>query len=101
MSPRKRVISTVEQIDRWLDIGIKFYRFLQYEIKSKQLRNIEKLPDSPYRILGFEPSTPLEEKKRRYRQIARLVHPDKGGDEQLAKLINQAWEEVCRREGIK
>lgn len=99
---RKRKLRlALDALDQALDIGIKFYRFITYEIKTGQLHNIDKLPDSPYRILGFEPTTPIEEKKRRYRQLQKIAHPDRAGDNHLSSLINQAWDEVCKREGIK
>lgn len=103
MSPRRkrRVTQVLNNVDAALDLGIKVYRFINYEIKANRLRDTSRLPDSPYRILGIEPETPVEEKKRRYRQLQRIAHPDRAGDNHLSSLINQAWDEVCKREGIK
>ena len=55
------------------------------------------LPDA-YAILGLSQTASLEEVKKRYRDLARLFHPDRpGGYEGAMKLLNRAYEQIQRR----
>jgi curved DNA-binding protein CbpA len=47
---------------------------------------------NPYKILGVETNTPLEECRKAYRKLCRKYHPDNGGDPDLFDEINKAWE---------
>ena len=51
----------------------------------------EKTPDY-YKILGVDRNATAEEIKKAYRKLARENHPDKGGDEDTFKQINEAYE---------
>lgn len=53
-----------------------------------------------YAILGLKPDSPLEEVKKRYRALANLFHPDKGGYSEAMVLLNNAYDRVkkARRE---
>ena len=42
----------------------------------------------------------LEELKKRYRDLCRKHHPDLGGDEEVMKLINIAYEQAIKRGGV-
>ncbi|HVF57205.1 MAG TPA: DnaJ domain-containing protein [Pyrinomonadaceae bacterium] len=44
-----------------------------------------------YSILGAEEEAAREEIERRYKRLARAHHPDRGGDEEEMKSINEAW----------
>ncbi len=44
-----------------------------------------------YRVLGAEEDSPRADIERRYKRLARLNHPDRGGDEEEMKNINEAW----------
>jgi hypothetical protein len=44
-----------------------------------------------YSILGAEESAAREEIERRYKHLARRLHPDRGGDEEEMKALNEAW----------
>jgi hypothetical protein len=44
-----------------------------------------------YSILGAGEREAREEIERRYKRLARRHHPDRGGDEEEMKSINQAW----------
>jgi curved DNA-binding protein CbpA len=44
-----------------------------------------------YSILGAEESAAREEIERRYKRLARRLHPDRGGDEEEMKALNEAW----------
>lgn len=65
--------------------------------------------DSNYRILEIDASATNEEVKKAYRKMALKYHPDKvatlGKDIQKAaeekfKIINQAYEAICKERGI-
>lgn len=45
-----------------------------------------------YKILGLGKSATADEIKRAYRKLAQLYHPDKGGDPQKFKEINEAYQ---------
>jgi hypothetical protein len=44
-----------------------------------------------YSILGAGEDAPREEIERRYKRLARRHHPDRGGDEEEMKAVNEAW----------
>jgi hypothetical protein len=44
-----------------------------------------------YTTLGAGRDDPREEIERRYKRLARTHHPDRGGDEEEMKAINEAW----------
>lgn len=44
-----------------------------------------------YSILGAQSDAPREDIERRYKRLAREHHPDRGGDEEEMKSLNEAW----------
>lgn len=42
----------------------------------------------------FENLETMEEVKKQYRKLAMKFHPDKGGDEEIFKAINNEYEEA-------
>ena len=44
-----------------------------------------------YSILGAEEESPRADIERHYKRLARRHHPDRGGDEEQMKEINEAW----------
>ena len=44
-----------------------------------------------YATLGAGRGEAREEIERRYKRLARLHHPDRGGDEERMKAVNEAW----------
>lgn len=45
-----------------------------------------------YQILGISKDAPKDEIKKAYRKLAHKYHPDKGGDEEKFKEINEAYQ---------
>ena len=53
-----------------------------------------------YAILGLPQTASLEEVEKRYRNLARLFHPDvPGGYEGAMKLLNRAHEQIQQQRG--
>jgi hypothetical protein len=74
-------------------------------IARRHYDNVEKLDAAPpppppppmhsylaYNTLHLMPSAPPEVTKAAYRAMAMLHHPDRGGNVEMMKRINQAWE---------
>jgi curved DNA-binding protein CbpA len=51
-----------------------------------------------YATLGAGRDEAREEIERRYKRLARLHHPDRGGDEEEMKAVNEAWRVLGDRE---
>lgn len=47
---------------------------------------------NPYKILDLPTSASNDEIRKKYKSLAQLHHPDRGGDEELFKLVKQAYE---------
>ena len=58
--------------------------------KSNELDTLD-----PYDILGISKNHTWEELKDAYRQRARMVHPDKGGSEELFNLVTDAFKQLA------
>jgi len=68
----------------------------------RELRG-EHIPDPPprqssntdmdmcFRIMGLSPSASWEEIERAYRAKAKIHHPDRGGDEDTMRALNEAY----------
>ena len=50
--------------------------------------------DGAYRILGIPPGSPVDVAKHAYRKLALKHHPDKGGDPEKLKELNEAWSNI-------
>tara|TARA_B110000977_G_C11088066_1_gene495560 strand:+ start:1721 stop:2686 length:966 start_codon:yes stop_codon:yes gene_type:complete len=48
----------------------------------------------PYEILGVSKRFTLEELKEKYKRVAKRVHPDRGGNEKLFKLVTLAYKQL-------
>ena len=51
-----------------------------------------------YSVLGAGRDEAREEIERRYKRLARQHHPDRGGDEEEMKAVNEAWRVLGDRE---
>ena len=49
-----------------------------------------------YKILGLSPSAPWDEVERAYRNKAKIHHPDRGGDEDTMRALNDAYAHLKR-----
>lgn len=47
--------------------------------------------DMCYKILGLSPGSSWSEIERAYRQKAKIHHPDKGGDEDAMRVLNDVY----------
>lgn len=50
---------------------------------------------NPYEILGVRKSYTWDELKEAYRRMAKVVHPDKGGSEQLFQLVTDCFRQLA------
>ena len=52
-----------------------------------------------FKLLGISPSAPWEEIERAYRQKAKIHHPDRGGDGDAMRALNDAYSTIKRLRG--
>jgi len=56
----------------------------------------------PYRVLGLQPSQTNEQVRKRYRELARKLHPDTAGikgTEFLFQLVTAAYQQIAQERG--
>ena len=49
---------------------------------------------NPHTRLGLPPNVTFEEVKKQYKKIARVWHPDKGGDVEVFRKVKESYEEL-------
>jgi len=54
-----------------------------------------------YGIVGTSPDDPIDLIKDIYRRKVTFYHPDKGGDPNKFKRLQNAYEVICKARGIK
>ena len=52
--------------------------------------------DLCYKILGLSPGSSWEEIEKAYRRKAQIHHPDKGGDEDAMRVLNDVYNRLKR-----
>lgn len=52
--------------------------------------------DMCYRLLGLSPSAKWDEIERAYKRKAKIHHPDLGGDEDMMRALNEAYNRIKR-----
>lgn len=51
----------------------------------------------PYEVLGISPQATLDQVNERYRNLAKIWHPDaKGGNLDAMKRLNEAYDSICK-----
>jgi len=56
---------------------------------------------NPYEILGVTKNFTLHELKDKYKRVAKKVHPDKGGSQQLFNLVTLAYKKLVEEYKLK
>ncbi|RNA03877.1 translocation SEC63-like protein, partial [Brachionus plicatilis] len=81
----------------WLVFFYLAYKASQIEIEHKEY--------DPFAIIGIDRSATDQEIKKRYRERAKVMHPDKGGDakkfEELAKAYQALTDEETKKNWIE
>ncbi|XP_011693935.1 PREDICTED: dnaJ homolog subfamily C member 8 [Wasmannia auropunctata] len=82
---RDSVLTPKQQIDRLLRPGSSYFNL------------------NPFEVLQIDPSTAIEEIKKKYRRMSILVHPDKNQDDaeraqQAFEIVNKAWKTLENEE---
>ncbi|KAL8560160.1 hypothetical protein ACOMHN_021655 [Nucella lapillus] len=85
---RDSVLTSKQQMDRLTRPGATYFNL------------------NPFDVLCIDPDTPLNDVKKRYRQMSILVHPDKNqNDEERAQksfeAVNKAYKTLENEEGLK
>lgn len=61
----------------------------------------EKLQKTPYEFLGLNEYSTNQELLNAYRQLAKMYHPDAGGNSKDFQDLNEAWEQIKALRDIK
>jgi hypothetical protein len=69
-----------------------FILLLQYQITTN-IKQKQKTRKMNY----FNNLTTIEEVKKTYRELAKQHHPDKGGDSEIMKAINNEYDFICSK----
>ncbi|EJL31793.1 DUF3102 domain-containing protein [Brevibacillus sp. BC25] len=54
--------------------------------------------EGPRHVLGIAQEAPIEEVKVKYRELMKVLHPDKGGSSYLFQAVKAAYEAICEEE---
>ncbi|XP_015114840.1 dnaJ homolog subfamily C member 8 [Diachasma alloeum] len=82
---RDSVLTPQQQIERLLRPGSSYFNL------------------NPFEVLHIDPTTTIEEVKKKYRRMSILVHPDKNQDDaeraqQAFEIVNKAWKTLENEE---
>ncbi len=84
-----QLVLTLEDIARMTERGI--YELQTWVAGLKALPKSTEIPDC-LKLLGFTEIPNKEELKKRYRDLVKIVHPDKGGNAEYFTQIQSAYE---------
>uniref|UniRef100_A0A914WPP5 J domain-containing protein n=1 Tax=Plectus sambesii TaxID=2011161 RepID=A0A914WPP5_9BILA len=103
LQKRKSLAIKVTLIILWIGFAFLAFKVTQIEVDHQEY--------DPYAILGLDRGASKEEVKKRYRELTKTVHPDRGGDpvqfDRIAKAhqaltddeIRKNWEEHGNPDG--
>jgi len=80
------VIIVLNALGMWPRV-VQSLRELRGEAPTPSEQDIE----LAYKILGISPSASWPEIEKAYRQKAQVHHPDKGGDEDAMRVLNEVY----------
>ncbi len=83
------VIAVLSATGLWPRI-IQGLRELRGDAPPRQDMSSQEL-DMCYKILGLSPGSSWEEIEKAYRRKAQVHHPDKGGDEDAMRVLNDVY----------
>jgi DnaJ-domain-containing protein 1 len=89
---------TGKPIAAWMEEFRQRPRELPQGEEAAPLESAMPLADA-YAVLGLPQSCSLSETKKRYRDLANLFHPDKGGYAEAMVLLNNAYERIKKEKG--
>ena len=77
----------------WVVLFAILYFFTTYTTDSVEY--------NPYEVLGVVSNSNLTAVKKKYRELSKIFHPDKGGSEESFIKIKQAYETLTNAESMK
>lgn len=77
----------------WIVFFILAYKASQIEIEHKEY--------DPFVILGIDRDASDKEIRKQYRELSKVMHPDKGGDEEKFKELTKAYKALTDEEAKK
>lgn len=88
------VISVLSATGLWPRI-IQSLRELRGDAPPRQDMSAQDM-DMCYKILGLSPGSTWEDIEKAYRRKAQIHHPDKGGDEDAMRVLNDVYNRLKR-----
>lgn len=76
-------------------VGWIAFFFLLYKISNVEHDHVEY---NPYQVLGLDESATIQQIKKRYRELSKEVHPDRGGDQEEFIKISKAYNSLSDSE---
>lgn len=77
----------------WIIFAYLAYKASQIEIEHKEY--------DPFGILGVDRGATDQEIKKKYRELSKTMHPDRGGDEDKFKELAKAYQALTNEETKK
>jgi len=106
MAKTGKTKSRLTEINRGLELLAELVRMappLIDRLRPPLVTPSQQTPETgltPYEVFGLPPNAGRNDFKKRYRDLMRLFHSDKGsGSDAMAKRVNQAWDEIRQEKG--
>ena len=87
------IILVLTRTGLW-SVVVRALRELRGDYVPEQPRPSNEDVEVCYRLLGLSPSARWEEIERAYRAKAKIHHPDRGGDEDAMRALNEAYNRI-------